>query len=52
MQINSTDILLYQCFNHILYHGASDISYNLFNQWPNKNKVLVQFTNSKVKRKL
>lgn len=32
------------------YHGASDISLNLFNSWPNKNKHLIQIINKKSER--
>ncbi len=52
MQINSTGysfISMYQSYPS--YHGASDISYNLFNQWPNKNKLLIQITKSKLKKR-
>ena len=52
MQINSSGysfISMYQSYPS--YHGASDISYNFFNQWPNKNKILIQITKSKINKK-
>ena len=52
MQINSTGysfVSMYQSYPS--YHGASDITYNLFNEWPNKNKVLIQITKSKIYKK-
>lgn len=39
-------VSLYQSYPS--YHGASDITYNLFNKWPNKNKVLIQISEKKV----
>ena len=53
MQINSTGysfVSMYQSYPS--YHGASDITYNLFNEWPNKNKVLIQITKSKFIKKI
>ena len=52
MQLNSSGysfVSLYQAYPS--YHGASDITYNLFNKWPHRNKVLIQITNSKIKKK-
>ena len=52
MQLNSSGysfVSMYQA--HPSYHGASDITYNLFDKWPNRNKVLIQITNSKIKKK-
>ena len=52
MQINSSGysfVSMYQSYPS--YHGASDITYNLFNNWPNKNKVLFQITNSNLKKR-
>ncbi len=52
MQINSPGycfVSLYQSYPS--YHGASDITYNFFNSWPNKNKKLFQITSSKFKKK-
>ncbi len=42
-------ISLYQSYPS--YHGASDVSYNLFKSWPNLNKRLIQITNSKNNKK-
>ena len=52
MQLNSSGysfVSLYQAYPS--YHGASDITYNLFNRWPNKNKVLIQISNSNIRKK-
>jgi hypothetical protein len=52
MQINSTGysfVSMYQAYPS--YHGASDITYNLFNEWPARNKLLIQITNSKLSKK-
>ena len=42
-------VSLYQSYPS--YHGASDISYNLFNKWPSKNKVLIQISEKKISKK-
>ena len=42
-------VSLYQSYPS--YHGASDITYNLFNKWPSKNKVLIQISEKKVNKK-
>ena len=52
MQINSTGysfVSMYQSYPS--YHGASDITYNLFSEWPAINKLLIQITNSKFSKK-
>ena len=52
MQINSTGYSFISMFqSYPSYHGASDISYNLFNQWPNKNKYLFNLPIPKLKKK-
>ena len=52
MQSNSSGyvfVSLYQSYPS--YHGASDITYNFFQNWPNKNKLLFQITNSNQNKK-
>lgn len=52
MQINSSGysfVSMYQSYPS--YHGASDISYNLFNNWPSDKKILFQITNSNLKKR-
>ena len=52
MQLNSSGYSFVSMYHaYPSYHGASDITYNLFNKWPNRNKVLIQITNSKIKKK-
>lgn len=51
MQSNSsgyTFVSLYKSYPS--YHGASDITYNFFQNWPNKNKLLLQITNSNISK--
>ena len=52
MQLNSTGysfVSMYQAYPS--YHGASDITYNLFNKWPSQKKVLIQISKKKIKKK-
>jgi len=52
MQLNSSGfvfICLYRSYPS--YHGASDITFNLFNLWPNKNKKLLQISEINKKKK-
>ena len=42
-------VSLYQSYPS--YHGASDISYNLFNKWPSENKVLIQISEKNISKK-
>ena len=52
MQMNSRGycfVSLYQSYPS--YHGASDLTLNTFNCWPNKNKILFQITKLNIKKK-
>ena len=52
MQLNSTGysfVSMYQAYPS--YHGASDITYNLFNKWPSQKKVLIQISKKRIKKK-